>query len=437
MASLVTYSNGLRRIEFQLEPKGERKLLRLGRMTARAAQTVLRHVEAVIGDKLAGRAHDADVSAWLGKLDESMLKRLRGVGLADGVGLSRTTLGEFLAKYFETMGGKVSTRLFYSHTRRNLETYFDPTHPLRSITEADADGWRAWLVEHEKLASATVARRVIAARTIWRKAIRWKLAVVNPFDGVAGGQQSNESRKQFISHDDIAKVVDACPDCEWRAIVALARYGGLRTPSETFALRWGDIDWDRGTIHVRCPKLEHNEKFASRTLPLFPELRKPLLDLFEEAEPGTEYVISRNRLACGNIGPQFARIVRRAGLTPWPRLFHNLRASRETELMREYDLATVCRWIGNSPAIAARHYATSIDLDSDFRRAAGLDPEGKAQQKAQQKAQEQLTAKAMQEQTSEGVENEKALETQGIGESWRDRSNHAEMGEWAILDLNQ
>ena len=55
--------------------------------------------------------------------------------------------------------------------------------------------------------------------------------------------------------------------------------------------------------------------------------------------------------------------------------------SRETELMRSYDLATVCRWIGNSPAVAAKHYAMSTDLNADFQRA--ITPT-EAQQKAQQ-----------------------------------------------------
>jgi hypothetical protein len=36
------------------------------------------------------------------------------------------------------------------------------------------------------------------------------------------------------------------------------------------------------------------------------------------------------------------------------------------------DLNTVCHWISNSPEVAARHYAVSVDLDSDFKRAAGL-----------------------------------------------------------------
>ena len=64
--------------------------------------------------------------------------------------------------------------------------------------------------------------------------------------------------------------------------------------------------------------------------------------------------------------------------------FKCLRAGRESELMREYDLATVCKWIGNSPAVWARHYATSIDLNADFQRAAGVG--NQAQQKARQSA---------------------------------------------------
>jgi hypothetical protein len=59
-----------------------------------------------------------------------------------------------------------------------------------------------------------------------------------------------------------------------------------------------------------------------------------------------------------NLRTQFEGIIKRAGATAWPKLFHNLKASRETELMREYDLATVCKWIGNSPTVAPKHYVT-------------------------------------------------------------------------------
>src|SRR5262245_15980411 len=151
MASIVTYSNGLRRIEFSLSPNGPRKVVRLGRVSMKIAERDNAKIEAIIADKLRNRPHDAEVAEWLGGLDESMLAKLRAVGLADGVGLSQTTLGSFLERYFAAMSGKGATRTFYSHTRRNLKDYFGVARLFRDITPADADAWRAWLVKHEEL----------------------------------------------------------------------------------------------------------------------------------------------------------------------------------------------------------------------------------------------------------------------------------------------
>jgi hypothetical protein len=46
---------------------------------------------------------------------------------------------------------------------------------------------------------------------------------------------------------------------------------------------------------------------------------------------------------------------------PWERLFHNLRASRQTELADQFPLHVVTDWIGNSPDIADRHYLKTTD----------------------------------------------------------------------------
>lgn len=435
MASIVTYADGLRRIEFSLAANGPRQFIRLGRTNAKDAEFFCARVEAMIADRLQNRPHDAELSGWLGKLDEKWLARLRAVGLADGVGVSQTTLGDFLNRFFATLTCKPATRTFYSHTRRNLETHFGAARLLGSIKPADADGWRAHLIEKEKLSSATVARRVIAARTFWSRAVRWKLATENPFEGIKAGHQSNEARKMFVPRSVVDSVIAATADLEWRAIIALARYGGFRTPSETFALRWGDIDWERGTIRVSVPKLAHIEKCAQRIIPLFPELREPLLKLFAEAPEGAEYVITRHRRDGANLRTQFERIIDRAGVKAWPKLFHNLRASRETELMREYDLATVCKWIGNSPAVAAQHYATSVDLDADFQRAAAKGPND-AQQKAQQRAQQSAAERGCQRETAEPADNAKTLENTGFVACGQASSTSDKTEGWALQDSN-
>lgn len=99
----------------------------------------------------------------------------------------------------------------------------------------------------------------------------------------------------------------------------------------------------------------------SRLIPLFPELRPLLADAFDAAEPGTVFVVNRYRDATANLRTQLLRIIRRAGLTPWPKPFHNLRASRETELAASFPLHVVCDWIGNSERIADRHYLQVTD----------------------------------------------------------------------------
>ncbi len=380
MASITTH-DGRRAIQFT-GADGRRKTLRLGVISQRDAESVRGHVERLLQAAQLGTAAPPDVLAWVATLGDSPYSRLARVGLV--ASRENATLGAFVNRVRDNMTGKESTRTSDGHTLRNLADYFSDGKRLRDIAPADADAWRVWLVEHEKLSQPTIARRVVACRTLWRRAIRWGLASVNPFVGVKAGHQANEARKAFVPRETIDRVLAQVPDTEWRVIIALSRYGGLRCPSEIYALRWGDLDWERGALRVPCPKLAHIESCAFRTVPLFPELRVPLLELFAEAEPGTEHVITRHRLGCENLRQQLMRFITRAGLKPWPKLFHNLRASRETELMREYDLATVCKWIGNSPAIAAKHYAMSIDLNADFARATGGTVE--ATQKATQQA---------------------------------------------------
>jgi hypothetical protein len=62
------------------------------------------------------------------------------------------------------------------------------------------------------------------------------------------------------------------------------------------------------------------------------------------------------------------RIIRWAGLTPWPKLFHNLRASWRTELAETFPIHVVCAWVDNAARIAAKHYLQVTD--GDFERAA-------------------------------------------------------------------
>ena len=87
-----------------------------------------------------------------------------------------------------------------------------------------------------------------------------------------------------------------------------------------------------------------------------------LTDMASEAAPeGAIYVVPRTRDSAVNLRTQFQRIIERAGVTPWPKLFQNLRSTRETELANEFPIHVVCEWIGNSRPVAMKHYLQTTE----------------------------------------------------------------------------
>lgn len=206
------------------------------------------------------------------------------------------------------------------------------------------------------------------ARQLFRWGMRRGPAKANPFEDLKAGPQTNVARQVFIDRATIAKVLEAAPDAEWRLLISLSRFGGLRVPSEALALTWQDVDWEHGRLTIRSRKTEHHEGGGVRVVPLFPEIRPCLQAVFDAASEGSTFVVTRYRDGA-NLNPHFRRIITRAGLRPWPRTWHNLRASRQTELASSYPLHTVCAWIGNTKAIAAGHYLQVTD--ADWTRAVG------------------------------------------------------------------
>ncbi|MFQ3594476.1 MAG: tyrosine-type recombinase/integrase [Gemmataceae bacterium] len=86
-----------------------------------------------------------------------------------------------------------------------------------------------------------------------------------------------------------------------------------------------------------------------------------------------------------NLRTTFGKLVKRAGLEAWPRLFHNLRSSRETELLEEFPVHVVAMWMGHDAKVSLKHYAQTTD--EHFERATrAAESDAPALQKAVQQA---------------------------------------------------
>jgi len=388
MASISNDPNGRRRILF-IGPDG-RKAIRLGKCSERQAEAVKVKVEDLVSAIITGHTPSDATARWLADLDEVLYAKLAAVDLVKPRETKVMTLVALLDRFVDTATVKPSTRAAYRQTTGSLRENFGGNTPLRDLTPADADAWRKAIAD-SGLAPATVAKRVHVARAIFRKAVKWGWIATSPFAELRAGSQCNPDRMHYVSAETIEASLEACPDDEWRAIIALVRYAGLRCPSEVFGLKWGDVNWDKSRLTVRSPKTAgHGDGHAVRVVPIAPALRPTLLALFDAAPEGATFIIGeRYRKGCGNLGTHFRRIIQRAGLKPWPRLFHNLRASCACDWCERFPAHVVAGWLGHSPLIAARHYLQT--RDTHFSAAAGLDEVGaQAAQNQAQKAHETL-----------------------------------------------
>ena len=361
MASITREKNGRRTIQF-VGADGRRRSIRLGRASQRDAEAVKVKVEALLASKVSGCPWDAETARWVAGRGDDLANRLATAGLIPR--RANTTLGGFVDSYIDSRCDvKPPTKQKYQSTRKSLLRFFGENKPLREVTPGDADDWRRGFVQREK-AENTIRKHTAVAKLFFGAALKKGLIGSNPFSHLKATIMPNRERFYFVTREETQKVIDACPDAEWRLIVALARYAGFRCPSEHFGLRWRDIDWDRGRIKVTSPKTAHHPGGESRTIPLFPELRPYLAEAFDLAEEGAEHVLGehyRHDTTNLNLRSRLLDIIWTAGLKEWPKLFQNMRSSRETELAESFPMHVVCAWIGNSEPIAAKHYLQVTD----------------------------------------------------------------------------
>lgn len=360
MASISTTAAGNRSIQFTNRDR-RRKTIYLGVMPMKFVETIKGHVEKLNFAAITGHSVETETARWLTTISPILANKLAKVGLIAPREVAK--LGPFLESYIKSRSDvKRASEVAYRQTQRWLLKHFGADRLLTDILPGHADEFRLWLLG--QVGDNTTRRHCGRAKQFFRAALRKRLIDANPFEDMRGcAVRANRTRDHLISLEETQKVLDACPDAQWRLLFALSRFGGLRCPSEHVALTWGDVNWAENKITVHSPKTEHHEGKESRIIPIFPELRPYLEAAFEEAEPGTTHVITIRRTANANLRTRLRKIIKRAGLKPWPKLFHNLRASRQTELAQRFPMHVVCEWIGNSQVVAIKHYLRVTDAD--------------------------------------------------------------------------
>lgn len=347
---------------------GRQKAIRLGAIPKRAADRLLLLVERLLESQRLGLPLDGETIRWIQSLDDKTARKLARAGLISPRVV--LTVETYLKQWLDDrrkLGAATESLIAWGQTVKELSAMFGP-RPLASLTIADGEAYRDRMLAR-KLRPSTISKRLGHARLMLADAVRRGLLPSNPWQYVRHHQGNVAERRAYVPIETFQKAIESAPNVWWRLLLALARLGGLRIPSEAFRLTWSDVNWERQTLTVPSPKTARYGK-AYRVIPIFKALLPYLQEAWEAAEEGQTYVFPEDmrRRALGrrgfngcNLRQGLLRILRRAGIEPWPRLWHSLRASHESDLAARFPLATVAKWLGNTPSIALRHYVDPTD----------------------------------------------------------------------------
>jgi integrase len=361
----------------------ERITLSLADLTEAQAERWKLFVQAIADRVELGKPLDRTILEWLSSLSKEQRKKMSDKGLIEADEEEQPKpkeilLKDYLEEYFSSrrLDVKTSTWIFYQHTRKRLEEYF-PGRSLQSITSIEAKQFRKWLEDSNKrdkpkegkpaksLAINTIKRRTGLCRQIFKQAIEDGLIARNPFAGMSTSVRSNKERKHYVDLETFAKVLEKAPNATWRSLLVLARLAAFRIPSEAQGLKWEHIAWEAKRISiVGSSKTEHHAKRQVRIVPLFPEIERELLKLHLEAKEKAEYVFPELR-ADTNLRTALEKIIRRAGVKAWPKLWQNLRSSAATDFARSIPSHIAASICGHTEEIAKEHYWTVEDSDLD------------------------------------------------------------------------
>ena len=309
-----------------------------------------------------------------GTIDEvkhypELYRRLIDRGVIDAPAAEFWTLKQLERAYIEAghkEGKAESTLRNQSNSLAKLRAYLGDETTLDGIDEEAARAFADSIDEQVAAGIISTATRAGYIRDN-KRAFNWARAegivAANPFGDIKKGSFRNEARKVYSDLERARAVLEACRNSdrplEWRALFALARFQGLRVPSETRALRWQDVDFGARQITITSQKTKNYIGKDKRVMPLFAPTAEILKELRKSQPRGQTFIFAellpQMRME-SNLRTGFLRILARAGLDPWTKPFANLRASAATDIAAQYGGIAESRWIGHSERVAEEHY---------------------------------------------------------------------------------
>jgi integrase len=221
---------------------------------------------------------------------------LQGRGMATPVTeASRValTFEDFASEWLERQnseGGRAGTGLS-TKSRQDLEWRLSRhllpafgSKLIYQISVRDVDQYRLEKVRDEHLMPSSINKTLSTLAAILELAVEYELIHRNPAQGRRRRLRTPPPQRSWLDRaDHIAALLDGARDLDEsarvqrgqrRALLATLTFAGLRL-GEALALRWRDVDLERGTIVVRAAKTDA----GMRSINVLPVLFNELADL--------------------------------------------------------------------------------------------------------------------------------------------------------------
>jgi integrase len=342
---------------------GKRRRFRLGSITKRSADSIKAHIVALIEAKRAGDAVPARTEAWLQDCDTRLRGQLEKLGLVKAIKASKqVTLGKHVDQFIKCRTSKTSTKISYQQTIAKLLSHFGAATLLTEIDALGADEWVAGLRDAGN-ANATVGKHVKNAKAIFNCAVEWEYLDNSPMRKIPKVSQANPARGQYVEDSVIRQVLNHETNPDVRTVIALARYCGLRVPSEVKDLTWGHVDLAGRKLRIVAPKLANKPEQQMRNVPI-PGIVESMLRALPRGK--RDDLVFPRLLSAQYLGRRLKEICQHLGIPMWPRALQNLRASCAIDYSRSVSPPVAAKFMGHSMLVAETHYVSP--QQSDYQR---------------------------------------------------------------------
>lgn len=197
----------------------------------------------------------------------------RLLAVATGEEMAEFTIATWSAEWLRRKArdsSKATMARYTGHVKSFLD-WLGPdraNRPLESVTVQDARRWRESLQDAGRTGK-TVLSYTKDIGAVYRAAIREGLVAFNPVSALEVVNTDDSHERKPFTHEEVVALMDAAPCEEWRGLILVAAFTGLRL-GDAARLSWSAVDLETKRISLIPSKTKRKKREVR--IPIQPDL---------------------------------------------------------------------------------------------------------------------------------------------------------------------